>query len=808
MSAYWFDIRPTKAYAGLIVHRIVGSPLSYVLYALVCGPLLLWSIGAGYLPQIGTMVLLLVFGLHVERLFTAQKLRRDEEKVINKKNLGCYVTFDIIKHIRSRGHITLPKLLKSATATKRGKFILSQLGIDRAAFLKKTYPSLKAEKADVMPFVLEAFEAAKDIGEKRVDANAILSAFFHRKGSFLDVLNASDVSLQDMDQILKWEAFHHGVSHRYGVLHPHRLVRSLGSVGRGWVQGYTHDLDRLVEDISGSVRWRVENRGIQVHQKQLDNAVQVLSRSSQRNTLFVGTPGVGKHTMVENVSYRIRQGERKNGKRLTRVLMLQIEELLSGETSGGQNFLKALKKAEKAGSMIIIIENMAALMRASDESVRTILSKFLKSPSIAVFGLISPEDYHGTVKADPVLDDLFEKIYIEDTDDEETTAVLMAEYFDLQSKYRVTVTYRAMKMLIELTRRYVGRGGMPGNAVDVLRDAVLIARDAGERIVVEEHIRKAISLKAHMDVSEVSDNEKEKLLRLEQILKASIVGQDAAVDALVNSLKRARLDIGAGKRPLGTFLFLGPTGVGKTHTAKIMAKEYFGTVDALIRIDMNDYGTEESVYGIIGDPNPKESTESFLSKQVQDRPFSVILLDEIEKAHKKVLNLFLQILDEGHLTDARGVTTDFRNTIIIATSNAGALFIRDFFKDGGGDRDAFRENLIDHILNGGQFAPEFLNRFDDTLVYYPMSVQDAVKVALLMLDDIVLEIADQKGYHIHVDQDVIVEVVKAGYSIEFGARAMRRTIVDMIQNFLADYLLRNNVKRGDTIQITAEDVRS
>ena len=263
-----------------------------------------------------------------------------------------------------------------------------------------------------------------------------------------------------------------------------------------------------------------------------------------------------------------------------------------------------------------------------------------------------------------------------------------------------------------------------------------------------------------------------------------------------------------GSAPLGTFLFLGPTGVGKTHTAKILAQEYFGSTDSLIRIDMNEYGTEDSVYGIIGDPNPTKESRSFLSKQVQDHPFSLILLDEIEKAHPKVLNVFLQILDEGHLADNRGVKTDFRNTIIIATSNAGALFIRDFVKEHRNESNAdFKESLVDTILEQKIFSPEFINRFDEVILYYPMSIREAIKVALLMLQNIVSEVADTKGYNIQLEEDVVAEIVQHGYSVEFGAREMRRTIVDVIENFLADYLLQNDVKRGDSIKISLDDIQ-
>jgi ATP-dependent Clp protease ATP-binding subunit ClpC len=789
-----------------MLHRILVSPLSVVVYVLLLAPLFLEAATTGDYTLLGTAVGFILFAVHIERKFIERKLMYDEEPVLSRSNLGCYVTFDVVKHIHGRGSVTLPKLLLAASVTARGQFILRQLGRDRKQFIAACKGGVSS-KDNVLEFIQDAVESATELGEKRIDANAILFSFFKRGGVFRDFLNECDVSLEDLRTVLKWESFHREVSKTEWVLHPHRLVRSFGSFGRSWVQGYTNDLDLITEDISGQVVWDGEHRGVLVHDKQLELAVQVLSRSTQRNILTVGKVGVGKRTMVQNVCYMLRKHELEKGLPLSRQLVLKTEELMSGYKEPDQIFLKALKKGEESGKVVLIIENIALLMRSADANLRNVLTKFLQSDNVSIFGIVAPEDYHAYIKSDPVFDGLIEKIYLEDTSDDETMAVLMMEYFSLHKKYKAYVTYHAFKSLLTLTKRFVGKGGMPGKAVDILGDAVIAARDDHSVYTEDEHIRKAISLKAHMDVSEVSGDERQRLLKLEEALKTNIMGQEESILALVNTLKRARMDINSGKRPLGTFLFLGPTGVGKTYTAKTLAREYFGSEEALIRIDMNEYGNEESVAGIIGDPNPTKASEGFITKQVQDKPFSLILLDEIEKAHKKVLNLFLQILDEGKLTDSRGITTDFRNTIIIATSNAGALFIRDFIKENENkSKEEFKEALIDTILKSQIFSPEFVNRFDEVILYYPLSIKNAIKVALVMLEDIVREIADKKGYIVQVEEDVVVEIVKEGYSVEFGAREMRRVILDMIETFLADYLLRNDVKRGDTIFISRKDV--
>lgn len=809
MSTRTLHLRQTRAYAGVFLHRLFVSPISYVVYMMALLPLAHTAFYKNDYTTLSLVTGLLLFALHVEALFIQQELEDDIEPVLDANNLGCYLTFDYLRRLKKLSKPTVKDLCLAATKTKRASFMLHMLGLNGKEFRKRYGDQIPTMSAD--EFLASALENAKKLQQDRITGPIALLTLIQQGGAFDTLLQAADVSEKDVKDIVQWEMFRQEMTQQEGLLSPTRLIHSLGSIGRSWVQGYTNELDQISEEISGRVVWRTKQRGIMLHQNELDSAVHILSRSGQKNMLVIGPEGTGKTSMLENISTLLRREELKKGRPLTRILVLRTETLLSGGGTPDRLLLRALEKAEKSGKFIVIIENMPLFLTAADPNTLTVLSKFLQSKSISVFAVSSPNEYHKYIKGNSAFDSMFEKIYVNDTEDKDTIAALMVHYFHLQKKLGSTVhvTHRALNSIMKLTKRYVGTGGMPGKVIDVLEDAYLTAKNEGKLYITEDHVRKAISLKAHMDVEQVSDDEKDRLLELEDALRVDIIGQEKAVSSLVNSLKRARLDINAGKRPLGTFLFLGPTGVGKTHTAKVLAEKYFGSTDALLRIDMNEYGTEESVYGLIGDPNPTVETATYLSKQVQDKPFSLILLDEIEKAHPKVLNVFLQILDEGHLTDNRGGTTDFKNTIIIATSNAGALFIRDFVKEHGHEKqDTFKQSLIDEILKQRIFSPEFINRFDDVILYYPMTIKEAIKVAMIMLDDIVQEIAEAKGYKIRLDVDVVAEIVKHGYSIEFGAREMRRVIVDVIENFLADYLLSHTVKRGDEIHISLQEVQS
>ena len=801
------DIRQTKANTGLVLHNILAGKLSIVVYLSLLIALLKTAVESGDYTIFSFVAGLILFGLHIETIFMKEKFSGIDEQ-IEESNLASYLSTEIVRHIHGKGNLTTNKLFNASLKSIRSSFVINMLGIEKSSMAKKVKSSL--QNIDAQSFLKDALAHAKDLGIETITAPVILSTFLRSGGVFKELLNECDISINDLDEIVQWEVFSRRVNASESTLSPESFVRAFGSFGRGWVQGYTSELDRVTDEISGSVQWRSKKRGLMIHKKKIESAVHILSRSGQKNMLFVGDKDVGKETLIENIGTLLRKDEMENGKELTRLLVLRTEEILSGYKHPDRVLLRALSKAEKAGKFVIIIKDISLFMQSSDSNVRTVLSKFLQSKSIGGFAVASADSYHKYVKGNSAFDSQFEKIYVEAASGKEALSTLMVRSIQLQKEKgkNTYITFRALKMLLRLTERYMTNAGLPGSAISVLEDAILTANNEKQKYVLESHIRKAISLKARVDVEDVSTDEKQKLLQLKETLSTSIIGQDESIDALVGALKRAKMDINAGNRPLGTFLFLGPTGVGKTHTAKILSNEYFGGEESLIRVDMNEYGTEESVYGIIGDTNPSGSGQSYLTKRVQDHPFSLLLLDEIEKAHPAVLNVFLQILDEGHLTDNKGKKTDFRNTIIIATSNAGALFIRDFIaKNSNKKKDEFKKSLVDTIIKDRTFSPEFINRFDEVLLYYPLNIHDTISIALLMLDGIVTEIAEKKGFNIRVEEDIVAEIVKRGYSVEFGAREMRRVIVDIIENYLADYLLQNKAKRGDTIKISLKEVK-
>lgn len=801
-----FQLTATKPYVGTALRCLMEGPIGWLLFGALLFVPIRHFMERDDMDPLGVSVVLLVSFLCIIHTFLRTKLESDHSPPFTRLNLAGMLSRHMVRELRHRRNPEAHQCLIAALRSSRVGFILQELGIKAADVLQQHQSS--QEPFDRVPWMHEAIAEATTLGEERVDANVVLLLLFRKEPLLQALLDRADIAMKDFERVIRWEIFRHRSFHREHALSPRNLVRTVGTIGRSWVMGYTHDLDRLTMDISEHLLSRRVPIVI-LHTPEIETMQRVIYRSTQHNILVLGKVGAGKRTLVENFARKLRQEEQRNNTPFTRVLWLRTELLLSGTTNPDAVLLNALARAQRAGRFILVIPDIGALFRAANANLKAVIVQFLQAKNINVLGIVDALDYHTIIKAEPTVDSLFEKVAVEEATEDETMSVLMEQYFAIERK-GVHVTYKAFKMIVELAQRYIGKGAFPGKAVEVLEDAILAAVRKGESCITEPHIREVISLKAHMNVQKVTEGEKEKLLELEDILKGKIVGQEEAIHALANALKRGRLDVGVRKRPIGTFLFLGPTGVGKTETAKVLAEMYFGSVDRIVRLDMNEYGTEESVYEIIGSPDPgKQHAEGFLTKRIQDQPFSLVLLDEIEKAHPKVLNLFLQILDEGQLIDGLGVKTDFRNTIIIATSNAGALFIRDFFKaqeNLSEEHQQFRQQLIDEILKQKLFSPEFMNRFDDVILYFPLTHEQAQRLAILMLDSFIRDFDEKKGITVILEEEAVAALAEKGYSIEFGAREMRRVIMEKLETYLANYLLKNTVQRGETITVRKEDL--
>jgi ATP-dependent Clp protease ATP-binding subunit ClpC len=360
----------------------------------------------------------------------------------------------------------------------------------------------------------------------------------------------------------------------------------------------------------------------------------------------------------------------------------------------------------------------------------------------------------------------------------------------------VVFSITALEAIATLADRYFPTGTPTDKAFDLLEELVPQAQARGQEQVRKSHVEDLVSDKSHVPVGEPTLEERKKLLSLEDYLHKRVIAQDQAIGSVAKALRRARAGVGAGKKPIGSFLFLGPTGVGKTETAKALAEALFNDEEAMLRIDMSEFQGEAAIAELIG--SFESGKAGRLPSLVRAKQYGVLLLDEFEKSSKDVHDLFLQILDEGHFTDSAGDRVDMRNLVIIATSNAGAKLIWQWEKEGQNLAQQKRK-LIDHLVHEQLYRPEFLNRFDDIILFHPLKPEHVKKIARLHLEHNAKRIHAEQNIELQITDELVDHVSRVGYDPQFGGRPLERAIQDEVEQVLADQILAGKLKAGDTI---------
>jgi ATP-dependent Clp protease ATP-binding subunit ClpA len=378
----------------------------------------------------------------------------------------------------------------------------------------------------------------------------------------------------------------------------------------------------------------------------------------------------------------------------------------------------------------------------------------------------------------------------------ETLKVLENKVFRLESEHQKFIPFNSLKETVLLCEKYISNFPFPQKAINLLDEAVIYSgRDAETNIVLPEHVDKMLSEKTKIPVGKIRSKEKEVLLNLEDILHKRVIGQQEAIDEISSALRRARTGVQTRKGPMGSFLFLGPTGVGKTETAKALAEAYFGSEEKMIRIDMSEFQRVDDIPRLLG----SGEQPGILTSQVSENPFALVLLDEIEKAHPDVLNIFLQVLDEGYVNDNLGRKISFTNTIIIATSNAGYQTILKAIAENK-EMPEIKRDILSAIFEKGTFRPEFINRFDGTIVFKSLTKENLMMIAQIQLNKLNDNLRAKK-IQLIITEELKSKIVELSYDPVFGAREMKRVTQDKIENIIARALLKDEIPQGSKIQI-------
>jgi ATP-dependent Clp protease ATP-binding subunit ClpC len=428
-----------------------------------------------------------------------------------------------------------------------------------------------------------------------------------------------------------------------------------------------------------------------------------------------------------------------------------------------------------------------------------ILSKYLSIPNFQFIAITDYVGFHKNIEANPSFAEFFRKIEVTEVTELETVKILQVWALEFEYKNKILILYPSIREIVNLTARYMPSLPFPKKAIDVLDEAVVYVQTLKEKVVFPHHIAEIISKKTEIPVGKMETKEKEVLLNLENLIHQRIVNQKEAVKEISVAMRRARSGLSSKKRPMGSFLFMGPTGVGKTETSKALAQIYFNGEDKIIRIDMSEFQAISDIPRLIGSVSPVEM-QGLLTTPVRETPFSLVLLDEVEKAHPNILNLLLQVLDEGHITDGQGRKVVFTNTIIICTSNAGADII---FNEVESGKKIDKDQFIQTIIGKGIFKPELVNRFDATVVFHSLTKENLLQIAQLSLQSLQKNLKE-KEIDFEITEPLKEKIVGLSYKPEFGAREMRRVIQNKVENSIAEALLSDKLKKTDKFEIDPE----
>lgn len=628
---------------------------------------------------------------------------------------------------------------------------------------------------------------------------------------------------------------------------------SMASMMGGIPQAQSGGLEDYSRDLTAQARSGLLEPVIG-REKEISRMVQILSRKTKNNPVLVGDAGVGKTALALGLAQKVATGQVPASLAGMRVLELDLMSVVAGTRFRGdfeERMNNIINDIEEDGQVILFIDELHTIMGSgsgidSTMDAANILKPALSRGSLHMVGATTQEEYQKHIEKDAALVRRFAKVTIEEPNVEDSIAILRGLKVAYEQHHRVTISDEAIVTAVTYAKRYLTSKNLPDSAIDLLDEASATVQNASKVAVKEEKDRleeallnkqykklgelirqsedeqdetPAYPLKVTSDaildtlsrlsgipLTKLTKTDAKKYLNLEADLHKRVIGQDEAISAVSRAIRRNQSGIRTGKRPIGSFMFLGPTGVGKTELAKALAQVLFDDESALIRFDMSEYMEKFAASRLNGAPPGYVGYEEGgeLTEKVRNKPYSVLLFDEVEKAHPDIFNVLLQVLDDGVLTDSKGRKIDFSNTLIIMTSNLGATALRDDKTVGFGALDISRsqEHVEKRILEELKkaYRPEFINRIDEKVVFHSLSNEDMQEVVKVMIKPL-LAIMAEKGMNLKFQASALKLLAKEGYDPDMGARPLRRLIQTKVEDRLAEMLLRQEIQAGQTLKI-------
>lgn len=578
------------------------------------------------------------------------------------------------------------------------------------------------------------------------------------------------------------------------------LHYSRPGIGLELLFGYTRNLDQYVTDLSAPQNFSHHLIGREDLVTRIERTL-----SSGQSVILEGEPGVGKKTVVLEFARRSSMGELDPQLIYKRVLEFDYHFLLSesGDINAKKSRLaRLLKEASQAGNILLVIKDIQRLTNRSVEGLdfTDIFEKALEKRELKIIAISSQGDYERFIYPNTRLRKFFFPIEVTSVSREHAFQIVTQAVDSLEKQHHTTFTVQVLKALLEASERYVTEAPFPEKVLDLLDDLAAYSNKVSRSIPSLDDVNRIVSERTGVSINRLTDREKKTLANLEEVLHQGLVEQNTAVSLISKSLRARSVGVKNESRPVGSFLFLGPTGVGKTQAAKTLGKIYYGSEKNIIRFDMAEFSGDEGMSRLIG--SVRQDRPGLLTTAIKNHPASILLLDEIEKSSPEIFNLFLTMLDEGYVVDAFNRQTNCRNIFVIATSNAGAEFIRQQVNEAV-PTDQLQKNVVDYVQKQRLFSPEFLNRFDGVVVFEPLTQTGLVKVAWLMLQDL-KERLEKQDIHFNITDAVCEKLAQDGFQPEFGARPMRRIVDITLGDILGKAILGGEVVAGDTISLVPE----
>lgn len=660
-------------------------------------------------------------------------------------------------------------------------------------------PTFSAETKQIFE---QAYSHAKGRGVSFVSPEDILLALLNTNTAASQLLQANGVKKESLEEKLAknpdFQGAKKSITERYGV-----DLTEQARLGK-------------LDPIAG-------------RDKEIERLVHILLRRTKNNPIIIGEAGVGKTAVVEGLAQQIANGTIPQDLKDRRIIQLDLASLVAGASHRGE-FEERLKGVIQEcmasnGKIILFIDEIHTVIGAGDMEgtmdASNIIKPYLARGQLQIIGTTTTAEYRKHFEKDKAFQRRFQQILCEEPDEETAFEMLKVLRPKYEKFHSVTMPDDALKAAVKLSKKYIGERFLPDKAVDLLDEAgaqLKLFHASGKRADTEikkSDIELVVSSWTGIPITKLTEDESEKLLKLDQKIHERLIGQEEAVMAVAEAVRRGRIGLAAANRPIASFIFLGPTGVGKTELAKTLAEILFGREDATIRLDMSEYMEKHEVAKLIGAPPGYVGYDEGgqLTEAVRIKPYSIVLLDEVEKAHPDVFNILLQILEDGRLTDNKGNTVSFKNTIIIATSNIGSNVIQEKLSAQSGtitpEQAAVTFSELTSMLTDELhkfFRPELLNRFDEIVIFKPLAKENMMAIAKLGVMK-TGKLLKEQGYALQITDKAVAKLAEDGYDPVYGARPLRRLIQTAIENPIALQIISKAFIAGDTITVDYDDAK-